>query len=67
MTYRKGPEVRDTQCLGDVNTTHCTRTLDEQVRILTSLPRGFEQLVQPASELDYQRLVTSGFNILTYL
>ena len=46
------PEVRDPQRLGDVYTAHGGRRLDQEVRALACFPGGFQEVVEPASELN---------------
>ena len=44
-------EVRHSQSLGDVDPAHRARALDDEIRTLTSIPGGDEQIVDPLAEL----------------
>jgi hypothetical protein len=49
---RKVAKGRRTESFGDVNACHCRGRFDEDVSVLTLLPRVLEKLIEPLSELE---------------
>lgn len=48
--------IRHLQCFGYVNAAHSAWTLNYDIAVLTSLPRRHEQLIEPASELNKDKV-----------
>ena len=52
--HRKRSKVGDLKCFSDMDTSHGRRRFNEDIGALTGFPGGYQQFVQPASELEME-------------